>query len=149
MEIRRICDYPHLLEQAVCWFSSKWRISGNAYRESMEAYINNPAGIPKWYVILDEEERIIAGVGIIENDFHQRKDLTPNLCALFVEPDYRGKGIARMLMDIARKDTAAAGFDKLYLITDHTEFYEKCGWNFYGIIQEDDGADIRMYEISC
>lgn len=149
MEIRRICDYPNLLEQAVCWFSSKWGIPEETYRESMDAAIANPGGIPKWYVILDEEERIIAGVGIIENDFHQGKDLTPNLCALFVAPDYRGKGIARKLMDIARKDIAAAGFEKLYLITTHTEFYEKCDWTFYGIVKEDDGSDIRMYEISC
>lgn len=59
---------------------------------------------------------------------------------------YRKQDLARKLMDFAKKETAEAGFDKLYLITDHTEFYEKCGWTFYGIIKEDDGADIRMYE---
>ena len=85
-------------------------------------------------------------MGIIENDFHQRKDLPPNLCALFVEPAYRKQDLARKLMDFAKKETAEAGFDKLYLITDHTEFYEKCGWTFYGTIKEDDGAGIRMYE---
>ena len=146
MEIRKICDEPQLLEIAASWFSEKWGVPEESYRESIGAYIGNPAGIPKWFVILDENEKIIAGVGIIENDFHQRKDLTPNLCALFVEPAYRKQDLARKLMDFAKKETAEAGFDKLYLITDHTEFYEKCGWTFYGTIKEDDGADIRMYE---
>ena len=33
-------------------------------------------------------------------------------------------------MDFAKKETAEAGFDKLYLITDHTEFYEKSAGPF-------------------
>ena len=32
-----------------------------------------------------------------------------------------------------------------YLITGHTDFYEMCGWEFYGMIEEDDGNMIRMY----
>ena len=42
-------------------------------------------GITQWYVIVDGQRNIIAGAGVIENDFHDRKDLTPDLCALFVE----------------------------------------------------------------
>ena len=38
------------------------------------------------------------------------------------------------------------GRSHLYLVTDLVGFYEKCGWAFYGIIKEDDGAEIRMYE---
>ena len=34
----------------------------------------------------------ISGAGVIENDFHDRKDLTPNLCALFVEERKCGRG---------------------------------------------------------
>ncbi|NBH61154.1 GNAT family N-acetyltransferase [Anaerotruncus sp. 80] len=146
MEIKTICDNPQLLVEAASWFSDKWGVPLEAYMESMKAYIGNPVGIPKWFVILDEKESTIAGAGIIENDFHQRKDLTPNLCALFVEPPYRKQGLAKKLMNFAKKETSAAGFEKLYLITDHTKFYEKCGWTFYGIIKEDDGAEIRMYE---
>ena len=39
-----------------------------------------------------------AGAGVISNDFHNRRDLAPNLCALFVEPAYRRQGIARRLL---------------------------------------------------
>ncbi|MGC2872963.1 GNAT family N-acetyltransferase [Ihubacter sp. mB4P-1] len=149
MEVIKISNKPELKAQAAAWFSDKWGVPVDAYLESMDAAVSDPCGIPKWYVVLDHEETIIAGAGIIENDFHERKDLTPNLCALYVEPAYRGQGIARKLMDIAVKDTAAAGFERLYLITDHTQFYEKCGWNFYGMVKEDDGGEIRMYERVC
>ena len=28
-------------------------------------------------------------MGVIENDFHDRKDLTPNVCAVYTEEDCR------------------------------------------------------------
>ena len=67
-------------------------------------------GIPQWYVIVDGQRNIIAGTGVIENDFYDRKDLTPNLCALFVEERKRGRGIAGVVPDFVRKDLASLGY---------------------------------------
>ena len=106
------------------------------------------AGVPAWYVVLDEEN-IVAGFGIIENDFHKRPDLTPNLCAIFVEEPYRGKDLARTLLNFACQELAKHGVQDLYLITTHTEFYEHCGWDFYGMVEEDEGDMVRMYHHSC
>ena len=82
-------EQPSLLEKAACWFSDKWGIPTPAYRESMADCISRKTEIPQWYIVLNEEGDIIAGAGVIENDFHDRKDLAPNLCALFVEEAYR------------------------------------------------------------
>ncbi len=90
MEVIKISNKPELKAQAAAWFSDKWGVPVDAYLESMADAASNPHGIPKWYLILDDSNTIIAGAGIIENDFHERKDLTPNLCALYVEPAYRG-----------------------------------------------------------
>ena len=87
--------------------------------------------VPQWYLLLDGET-IAGGAGVIENDFHDRPDLAPNLCALFVEPEFRGRGLARALLDAVRADLAGMGVETLYLVTDHTEFYERCGWQFVG-----------------
>ena len=43
------------------------------------------------------------------NDFHDRKDLTPNVCALYVEPELRCRGIAGQLLAHICKDMAAKG----------------------------------------
>ncbi len=45
--------------------------------------------VPQWYVLVNQRNAIIAGADVIENNFHERKDLRPKLCALFVEKDYR------------------------------------------------------------
>ncbi len=44
-----------------------------------------------------------------ENDFHDRKDLTPNVCAVFVEERYRCQGIAGRIPDYVCKDVKAQG----------------------------------------
>ncbi|MCQ4638212.1 GNAT family N-acetyltransferase [Anaerovorax odorimutans] len=144
-EIEPIRDYAQALEKASCWFSRKWDVPEEAYRESMEACISQQTGIPQWYIVENEEQEIIAGAGVIDNDFHQRKDLAPNLCALYVEEDYRNQGIASRILDFARRDLSRLGFSKLYLITDHTEFYEKCGWDFFTMVCCDGGEESRMY----
>ena len=93
-----------------------------------------------------ENERIIAGMGVIENDFHDRKDLTPNVCAVYTEKDKRCYGIAGALLDYVCTDMKQKGIDTLYLITDHTSFYERYGWEFLCMVQGDDEPNLtRMY----
>ena len=146
--LKKLCSYPELSEPAASWFFQKWGIPVETYRESIQECINKKTGIPQWYVVLDEKQEIIAGAGIIENDFHDRKDLSPNLCALFVEEKHRSQGLAKYILDFARKDLGEMGFEKLYLITDHTEFYEKCGWEFFTMVTGDCGNSERMYVAS-
>ena len=43
-------------------------------------------------------------MGVIENDFHNRKDLSPNVCAVYTEEKYRAKGIAGKLLNIVVED---------------------------------------------
>ena len=83
-----------------------------------------------------EQGEIIAGAGVIENDFHQRKDLTPNVCAVYVEEAHRCKGIAGALLQSICRDMGELGVDTLYLVTDHTSFYERYGWEFLCMVEE-------------
>lgn len=138
-------EQPALAEQAVGWFSGKWGIPAALYLESMQECIRQRQGAPQWYVVLDGQQKIIAGAGVIDNDFHVRKDLAPNLCALYVEEPYRRCGIAKQLLDTARRDFGKFGVARLYLITEHTAFYERCGWEYLCMVRGEDGAQNRMY----
>lgn len=148
MDILNLNHHKELIPQAARWFHSKWGVPEDAYLQSMERARTAQGGVPAWYVVL-EEGKIAAGLGIIENDFHKRPDLTPNVCAVFVEEPYRGKGLARTLLTHACRELAAHGVKNAYLITTHTEFYEHCGWDFYGMIQEASGEMVRMYQHRC
>lgn len=83
---------------------------------------------------------------MIENDFHDRKDLTPNVCAVYTEEEYRCQGIAGKLLDIVVNDMKSKGITPVYLITDHTSFYERYGWEFFCMVQGDNEPGMtRMY----
>lgn len=138
MQILRLSDYPQYKEMAAQWFSEKWQIPVEAYLESIQISIDQKHAIPQWYIVLNKDKYLIAGAGVIDNDFHERKDLTPNLCALFVEENYRNQNIAKQILDFVREDLSNQGIQTLYLITDHTEFYEKCGWRFLTLVKDEE-----------
>lgn len=144
-EIIKIQEHKELVMQAAEWFHNKWQIPKEAYAASMEECVKNTSAVPQWYLVR-HGENIIAGIGVIENDFHDRKDLTPNVCALYVEELYRNRGIAGKMLEFVCEEFKAKGIDMLYLVTDHAAFYERYGWEFLCMVQGDGGPDMsRMY----
>lgn len=145
IEIRKIREHREMADRTAEWFHQKWGIPMEAYKESIDACIKQKDTVPQWYVAM-EENRIIGGLGVIENDFHDREDLTPNVCAVYVEEAYRCKGIAGQLLGCVCDDMKAQGIDTLYLVTDHTSFYERYGWEFLCMVQGDGEPEMtRMY----
>ena len=145
-EIISVCENPELFEATAQWQSSKWKVPKQAYLDSMEEGKQTTDGVPAWYIIKNEDDAIIAGVGVIENDFHKSKELRPNVCALFVEPDYRKQGLAGLLLQHVCEQLAEKGITTAYLCTDHTEFYERYGWEFHCMVEEDGGGTCRLYK---
>ena len=142
--IAKITEKAELKEKAANWFHEKWGVPYEVYLESMEAALGGDP-VQQWYLYLDGE-KIIAGMGVIENDFHNRKDLTPNIVAVYTEKKYRGKGICGKLLNIVVADYKAKGISPIYLITNHTSFYERYGWEYLCMVQGDGEPDMsRMY----
>ena len=131
-------------DMAATWFHSKWGVPKEAYLECMDAYLNFETEL-EWYLCMDGE-RIVGGMGVIENDFHDRKDLSPNVCAVYTEEEYRSKGIAGKLLNMVVEDMKKKGIAPIYLVTDHTGFYERYGWEFLCMVQGDGEEEMtRMY----
>ena len=137
-------ERPDLKDAAARWFHEKWGVPEEAYLECMNEYLE---GVTEygWYLCLDGE-RIAGGLGVIENDFHDRKDLFPNVCAVYTEEADRRRGIAGALLNMAVEDLRSKGISPVYLVTDHTGFYERYGWEFLCMVQGDGEDDLtRMY----
>lgn len=144
-EILNLREHWELLDAAAAWFHEKWGVPLEAYQESMAQCVKCEGPVPQWYLAVDGE-RITGGLGVIENDFHDRKDLAPNVCAVCVEEAYRCQGIAGQLLRRVCEDMAGMGVRTLYLLTDHTSFYERYGWEFFCMAQGDgEERPSRMY----
>ena len=99
----RLTNRLEVKAQAAAWFHAKWGVPEQAYLDSMDDALREAGPVPQWYLVL-ESSRIIGGMGVIENDFHDRKDLTPNVCAVYTEPDRRCRGIAGALLQFVCRD---------------------------------------------
>ena len=137
-------EKPKLKDIAAEWFHGKWGVPKEAYLECMNDYLDNSTEYG-WYLCLDGE-KIVGGLGVIENDFHDRKDLSPNVCAVYTDENYRCQGIAGKLLNLVVEDMRSKGISPLYLVTDHTNFYERYGWEFFCMAQGDDEPEMtRLY----
>ena len=137
-------EKPELVNTAAEWFHSKWGVPKEAYLDCMDAYLNKETELG-WFLCLDDGH-IVGGLGVIENDFHDRPDLAPNVCAVYTEESHRCQGIAGELLNMAVEDLRSNGISPAYLVTDHTGFYERYGWEFLCMVQGDGEPDMtRMY----
>ena len=144
LSIITLREKPELIERAAAWFHSKWGVPEQAYFACMQAYLSGESEYG-WYLCMDGEQ-IVAGMGVIENDFHDRKDLAPNVCAVYTEEAYRCRGIAGKLLDYVVEDCRKKGISPLYLVTDHVGFYERYGWEFLCMVQGEGEPEMtRMY----
>ena len=103
-----------------------------SFRPWLESHLHSGAYFG-WIVM--DGAKPIAGIGMMVIDWpphplHPQQDRRGYILNVFVEPEYRGCGVARRLMDIARHDAIRRGLQ--YLVLHSTKMgrplYEKLGW---------------------
>lgn len=147
MKIISVRECPQYKERAIKYFSSKWSVPEKVYEDSITHCITASNPLPQWY-LLEKDEQIIGSAGLITNDFISRMDLYPWVCGVFIEEEHRGNAYASVLLERARRDARKAGFEHMYLCTDHIGFYEKYGYHYIGQGYHPWGEESRIYEIS-
>ncbi len=126
-KILAIHEHKGLLERGIDYFSRRWNSDRRLYADAIANSFGADSPIPRWYLLMMGDE-IIGGCGLIANDFISRQDLTPWICALYVEEPYRHRGFGKALLEHARKEAGTLGYKKVYLCTDHQGYYEQYGW---------------------
>ena len=144
-EIINVRDYSGGLEAAARFFHAAWSgIDYRFYRDAIEHSSLDGSSLPRFYLLLKDGSPI-GCYGLAVNDFISRHDLYPWFVALFVDEAERGHALGAMLLDHALVEAGKAGFDTLYLTTDHDGYYEKYGWTRIEDGYERDGAPAKIY----
>ena len=144
-EIISIRENPGLLEKGVDYFASKWGIERRIYFDCISNSITTDSPLPRWYLLMKRDE-IIGSYGLIMNDFISRQDLYPWLCGLFVEDKERGNEYGKEMLLHGRHEAALSGYNKLYLSTGHTGYYERYSWRHVATGFHPWGTESRIYE---
>ncbi len=133
MKIISVRENPEFADTAIAYFQKHWASENSkmVYEDCIRHAITAKVPLPQWYLLYDGEN-IVGCAGLITNDFISRMDLYPWLCALYIEPDYRGRALGQLLIEKGKEDARKGGFSELYLCTDHVGYYEHYGFTFVG-----------------
>lgn len=145
-EIISVREHPELSGEIIAFFQRHWASEDSmaVYENCIRSCLTSDSPLPQWYV-LRLDGKIIAGAGLITNDFISRMDLWPWLAAVIVEEEYRGNALGSVLIRHAREHAASLGFDHLYLATDHIGYYEKYGFAYIADGYHPWGESSRIY----
>ena len=130
-QIIEIDDYN--LDIMTNWLYNWWGQEDGYTFESLRNYLENTFQeniLPKTYGLFIDG-KIIGMFQFTYEDLEVRPDIYPWLANLYVDKEYRNKGIARLLLKkILEIAASSVSHDELYLYTKHIGLYEKFGWDF-------------------
>jgi len=147
-----LAHHPHFADELARWSWNEWRSiyeeRGQTFEHALKNYRErtNVDCLPLALVALDGGE-LIGTVSLKFNDLDTRPELDPWLGGVFVIPEWRGRGVATLLMQRAVEAAAKLGLTKLYLWTSSAEgLYQKLGWQ---VVERSEycGKDIVIMEI--
>lgn len=138
INIVNVHAYSGGIDKAINYIHGIWGNESNFeyYKDAIMNSSFKENSLPRFYLLTKGEE-IIGCCGLITNDFISRHDLYPWLSSLYVEEDYRGNAYARLLMAHIIKEAKTLNFERVYLTTNHINYYEKYGWK-----RIEDGIDL-------
>ena len=150
MYIDHLCNYPEHLEAVANWIYDEFVIKPKgslSFKEVVE-YLNktNEESLPMTFVaILDNE--CVGTVSIFKNDLKTQETLTPWLASLFVNPEYRGRGVGEALINHVQHVVKELGYESLYLRTEHTsKYYRGLGWEFVYKTEDEKGQETEVFK---
>lgn len=79
-------------------------------------------------IIAKEQDNIAAYCTVEETDCIPELPYTPYICFIFVGEEYRGNRLSQKMIIFAMSYLKKLGFDKVYIISDHVNLYEKYGF---------------------
>ena len=75
-----------------------------------------------------EDSRIIGFCTLLQEDYYPDNRYWPWISSLFVDESARGRRVSHRLIEAAEQHAKQAGFSRVYIPSDMTGFYEKCGY---------------------
>jgi len=154
IRIAYLCDFPEY-----CGIVSRWLyynlINNDVIPPDYENdpdYIRFHTGFTNNYktkfpirLVVISDKKCVGTVTLINNDF-PGKSYGPWLGGLFVDTQYRSRGIGKLLLEEGIKIIKDLGYHELYLTT-HTanRYYKRLRWQSYEFCKSDDGFDEEIF----
>ncbi len=95
------------------------------------AYHMDHNGFSDWerVIAVSDAENICGFCTVSKTDCIPNVAYTPYIGYLFVREEYRGNRLSEKLIQCAMEYLKSIGFNKVYLVSDHVNLYEKYGFH--------------------
>lgn len=147
LQISNLADHPKHFQTVCTWVWEEWWRSEGSTMEDMVYFTRHcleKEEIPMTFVGL-LEGKPVATASLWRSDPFSRQDLTPWLAAMYVIPERRGRGIGTLMQHHVIGEARRLEYLSIYLMTDHTGYYEKAGWSFLETAPLLNGKKTRLY----
>ena len=134
LSIGLLADHPELIPAVG---ELRWREWGRPPEpESLDWWVDATAresgrdALPVTWVAFDADGRVLGAVGLGEFDVEERRDRSPWVLGMVVEPAQRNRGTGGRLMRALEGWAVRQGYTRLWVATGGraVDFYRKCGW---------------------
>lgn len=122
IDIAYLKDYPQYLSLIAEWIFNEWgHYNPGASLDSAKSKLSehlNKDNLPITFVALENNQPV--GTCSLRINDGIRPDLTPWLGSLYVDPNFRNRGLGEKLIDTVIRKAGSMKYPKLYLLTFNT-----------------------------
>lgn len=142
VSIKDISEYGNL---AVKYIEENWPPVKSYFEDILNESIVTEETLPNTFLML-RGKNIIGFYQLLSQECIVRDDLSPWISCLFIDEKERGKRLSSQLLLHGRSEAGKLGYDKVYLTTDHIQFYEKFGFREIELSTFKGGRPTKIYE---
>ena len=133
IRIMPLCSVPYTLQACLDWADQEWgkiaSFDRSDWHEEFERIQNSP--VDQVFVALEDDNPVGMAWLLEHEEVASHQHLTPWLSSLVIDPDRRGRGIAKLLIDHIQAYAALGGDEVLFLLTETPAYYFRLGWNVF------------------
>jgi GNAT superfamily N-acetyltransferase len=142
--IATVSDRPDLAPIVAAWLVNAFGHPGGRMVEEVTSLILAPPRGPEESFVLLDQDQPVGTASLAHDDLASRRDLTPWLAGVFVEPSFRGRGYATALVRQVEAFASSASVTNLWLYTWSAEpLYARLGWRRVGL-ERDRGQEVVL-----
>ncbi len=150
LTISPLTDKPEYLQKLATWHHAEWSYLNpeRTFEERLAEMKLDLAGnaVPATY-FAEIDGQLAGSATILDDDMSTRPELGPWLASVFVDPQYRHRGIASALVRKIMQHATQADINMLYLYTPGQEaLYEQLGWQYFSR-ENYNGTDVTIMSV--
>ena len=154
IKIIKLTDAKDPIFAKICeWNYHWWGIRNHNSFEEVKCNLEHSLCVqrlPQTIVALIDNEPVGMYQIAMSDDLTSRPDIYPWLINVYVDENFRGQNICRLMMNTVKDYAKQAHLTELFLYTKHIGLYEKFGWQFVEEVQtfKEDSPIERLYRLN-